>query len=291
MKIIFIVLAFSLFAFARTEKPIEKGNDVQQKLDQEFAEHKKIIEPCLEGTPTANKKLGCTESLNFFVALCEKKSATSFRKIYLQRQQKYISQACEYTYQAEGRVTKLFDLDEKACVPGYATIKERIESLYKNKDLLDETAFYLYEKKSCKEYRNYVNLCIYIDGELKAYVPRDMSLLPKVNLAQNTNQRCFSKEDGLSNLTKDVLSEGESARDNAFQKTILASRSRMPASKGATSKDCDQVRRSYIYFGCNRFEGLKDEDPIFISNEEMQKRRQESPRNSNGASGSGQQAN
>ena len=91
-------------------------------------------------------------------------------------------------------------------------------------------------------------------------------------------------------LIKDVLAEGPNARDNDYQKAILASRSRMPASKGSTSKDCDQVRKSYIYFACNRYEGLKDEDPAFISAEDAHKERIKSIRNSNGT-GSGGQAN
>lgn len=275
MKTIVLTLIFSVSVFARVEKPIEKGNAEQQQFDQEFAAHKNIMDQCMEGTASSDKKQGCIDNLNYFTSFCQKKDIVRFRKKFLQRQQDYFSQACEYTYKAEGQISKLFDLDEKACIPGYVTIKERLESLYKNKELLDDTAFYLYEKKSCKQYRNYVNLCVYIDGDLKAYEPRDMSLLPKVNVAQAANPGCYSSEDGLTMLTKDVSLEGESAKDSAFHQTILASRSRMPASKGATSKDCDQVRRSYIYFGCSKFEGIKDEDPIFISIEEMKQRRQQ----------------
>lgn len=243
-------------------------------ISQRFPQNKKILQECLYQHPSKNKSLGCTDAYQYMIALCKASHEDDASKKYKNIAATYFNQACKLFDRSENQTARFFELDEKGCIYGYETIPDRIITLNKNKELLDEQFIYTYEKNSCKSFRTYVNLCAYVDGDLKEVFPKDYQKLPKLDFqaAQVCSPGKFGAN-GIYTLNLDLSFLMTNPNNKIFETLISNYRSRMPSSQGNKLLVCDQIRSSYNNLGCAQYENVKDGDPLYISQDEMQKKR------------------
>ncbi len=260
-------MGLSFFCYAADSLP-----PILENVEQRFTENKQIHLACMRGDPSTKKNLGCVDSFKYLNSVCSITKEENYRSRYKRNIRRYVSEACNLYNSSDNKLSYFFELDEKSCVSGYETISDRLISLEKNKQFFDENFSYLYEKRSCKDFRTYVNLCVYVDGQLKNTLPKDYTKLPKVNLAKKPDQVCRSTDvyaGGLNTVNVDMASLAIRPSSNVYDKLITNYRSRMPAGSEATSPTCDEVRNSYNNFGCSRYETIADGDPIYYTEEEF----------------------
>ncbi|MGZ3726757.1 MAG: hypothetical protein ACXWQQ_13200 [Pseudobdellovibrio sp.] len=252
-------------------------SSLMENVDQRYAEAEKTVLTCSKGEPSQNKTQGCVESFKYISGLCSVLKEDNFSKKYKKSQRKHVYEACDlYAKIENSKWAQFIELDSKSCVSGYESIPDRIASVQKNKDFFDENFFSDYEKHSCKEFRTYVNLCVYIDGDLKDTLPKDYTKLPKIDY-QKGSVACKSSDSnagGLNAVNSDIASlSGSPESKNVYEKLILDYRARKPASQGASVGPCNEVRNGYANLGCARFETVSDEDPIYYNEDDFRKLR------------------
>ncbi|MBY0555385.1 hypothetical protein K2P97_12705 [bacterium] len=254
-------------------------------LKQEFPANKKIIQECINKHPSANKSFGCVDSYKYVNAVCNVMREENFKVRYKKFPRKYFQEACALSSKSEDYVLQFFDLDEKGCIKGYETERDRLLTLNKSKNLLEDDFVYKYEKKTCKAFRAYVNLCTYVDGDLKTLFPTDYSNLPKIDYNSDIKSICSVKnpdKDALYKINHDIKYYASSPNVKPYDKVIMEYRSRIPASvpgKDRKNRVCVVVRNSYDNLGCSRYEKSSEGDPIYFTAEEMRLKRIEENEN------------
>lgn len=294
MKLIQLLI-ISVMSFAN-----EPLSPVVAKLKEEFPVNKKILQECINKRSSENKSFGCVDSYKYVNEVCNVMREENFKKRYKKYPRKYFEEACALSSKSEDYVLQFFDLDEKGCIAGYETERDRLLTLNKSKNLLEDDFVYKYEKKTCKAFRAYVNLCTYVDGDLKTLLPTDYSNLPKIDYNSDIKSICSVKNpasDALYTINHDIKLYAHSPKVKPYDQLIMDYRSRMPASEpGKERKNivCVEVRNSYDNLGCSRYEKSTEGDPLYFTADEMyQKRIKENEeikrlnnlKNNNGSSG------
>lgn len=270
---IILMLTLWLQAFAEPITPTPK----QKELDELFLKNKDILVNCLDRVASKDVNHGCNDSLVYMSQLCQKRSDYDFRKVYLARQKSYVSQACEFTYKSEVKTDDFFDLDQKSCIHGYESLVGRLFSVRRQKDFFDEAVMGRFEKRLCKEFKRFINLCVYIDGNLKNVLPNEFNRLPSVNLAGNSV--CPSQSKNLDMPEKiglyiTEISKRGLPREKIYEELILNLRKDQNSKPKGSEGDCSLLRTQYAGLSCESFEQVSDDDPL--SDEELEKKNKRS---------------
>ena len=265
-KIILIMFVFNCFAQARlTPEEIKTVG---------FYKHKKeLFRKCLNGQSTSSAPSGCVETIDYFQKFCEDKKSNLFRKASQAKQN--FSDSCDLVALAETKLQKLFEVDEKMCRPGFRSSSEQLISLARIKDYFLETDVYMFEKNSCKDMQKYVNLCRYIDGDMKELVPKNQGQLPDIFL-QSKDSVCVMDGfdvDSLALLKRELASVAKNPSLNAHHLVVMKFRSRQFLSATTIDPSCEGLRNIYKNLSCQKFESLNEGEPIYFSTDEMRARR------------------
>jgi hypothetical protein len=254
------------------------------EMPQKFEGYKKIIEGCLSGEKSTDKSFGCMDAFAYMTKICNFTREDDYKTKYKREQRKYFTRACEVLVRTDNQLTGFVFLDERACVKGYETPRDRLSNISKFKNVIDDNFLSAYEKKSCKDLRTYVNLCVYVDGNLNNVMPKDYEKLPRIDFAQKSDEICLPEspqQDGLYLISEAIRKLAVNAENDIFEHYIKESRSRLPASLGARSMECDKVRNSYLNLQCTRYDNSNDEDPFYYTQEEYRAKRMKRIEDSN----------
>ncbi len=248
-----LLLAFTGNAFARVMiQPQIKS------LIQNFSPNKTVMKSCLLGSPSPNQNIGCVQAYRYMADLCRKRQTVRIDRRYEKDSLSYFTTACTFYDDIADHVSELFELDRKSCAPGFETAADGFVTVGKNADLLDDSALYNYGRSSCQTFQTYVNLCTYIDGNLKTLMPKTYEKLPTVAFSSNPAvSNCKPKNnanDTIYRIDQDLsqLARGGTTA-NVYEKIISDYRGRKPASQ-LTVPACDEIRMSYKNLRCNLFE-------------------------------------
>lgn len=244
-----------------------------------------IMRECLSTVPSPDDNLGCVDSLRLLYDHCNQQRMAFY---YYKRSTQEIFKDAEYCPLVDDsfmKLSNLFKLDEQKCIKGFETVANRIESFHKNKTMLDleEPFSYQFEKSSCKDYKRYVNLCTYVDGDLKnkpatsdQYLPNLTRFLEKksVCVPSQTDSIGFANSE-IDSLIYNYLNKKEPDIYNSIIKDLRSKSTRTISSTTGhkVNAHCEQVRTSYHVLGCKKWENVSDEDPIYMSEEQMKERR------------------
>jgi hypothetical protein len=148
---------------------------------------------------------------------------------------------------------------------------------------LEEPFSYEFEKRSCKDYKRYVNLCIYVDGDLKnkpassdQYLPNLTRFLEKKSACNpsQTDSIGFANSE-IDSLIFNYINKKEPDIYNSIIKELQRKSTRSISSTSGKSVNahCEQVRTSYAVLGCQKWENVSDYEPVYMSQEQMRERR------------------
>ena len=244
-----------------------------------------IMRECLSTLPSPDEKQGCIDSLRLLYDHCTQQRMAFY---YYKRSNQEIFKDAEYCPLVDDsfiKLSNLFKLDEQKCIKGYETVANRIESFHKNKSMieLEERFTYEFEKSSCKDYKRYVNLCAYVDGDLKNKPATSDEYLPKLTQFLEKKSACTPIKDdniGYANSEIDSLIYNYVSKKDPdiYNSTIKDLRAKSTRSISSTTGNtvnshCEQVRTSYAVLGCKKWENVSEEDPIYMPEEDYNKRR------------------
>ena len=249
--------------------------NLPDRSDPKYVANKIVLEACLKSNASQSVEIGCVDAVQYMNLICKTRRDSPFKN-YKKTVNALLDEACDLTIQTESHWTLLFDLDSKACRKGFESTPDRIVSLRRHKQSFEDDAYYMYEKNSCKEFRNYVNLCVYIDGQLKNTLPVQSDKLPQVEYGKNINDICrppVTTQQSLTNLNYDLAVSARSSENNIYKKVIEKYRARIPSGEDGKSPLCERVRSSYYNLGCEKFEVLNDGEPIYFTAEEIRRLR------------------
>lgn len=252
--IVVILLALASQSFARTQIQPQL-----QKYIENFGPNKDVMSACLKQYPSPNQNIGCVQAYRYMTDLCRKRDLIKIDRRYEKDSSPYFEAACRFYDETADHVSELFDLDRKNCAPGFETVPDSFITVRQNADLLDESAIYNYGLNTCKSYQSYVNLCTYVDGDLKTLMPKTYDKLPAVDFSSNPNPNnsCATKSQGrdtISRINQDLakLARG-GVSANVYETIIKDYRARKPAGH-LTLPVCDEVRMAYKNMLCNLYE-------------------------------------
>lgn len=238
-----------------------------------------IVKLCLVKSGSPNKDLGCVDSLRQLHDYCVERRLTSFYEkpsvLEMNRAVKYCPSVDNSFY----HLRDFFALDEKNCVKGFETIPARLRSFHRNVSLtdLEEPFNYDFEKSQCKEFKRYVNLCEYVDGDLKKKAAPNGDKLPNLTKFLSKEKTCVPESNSsadhslhkVDHLLSDYFNKNET---EVYGRAIL--KLRTPSSVSNSSpNDCEQIRGSYSNLGCKKWESVSESDPIYLENAKFQERR------------------
>lgn len=244
-------------------------------LSDDFSEtsvNKNILLNCVKNQKSPSTNYGCLDALSSIQASCEKKKNQITTKPLKKNQRQQPIETCKIYEEFAKKSYDLFDIDAKSCVVGFETIFDRLLSLKKYNKLLNNEISADYEKLSCRQFRKYVNVCVYADGNITTALPRNYSEMPALNLNSKSDSLCSPKNTssmGLYLLTKDIQKLSETPDKSIYEKLITDYRrknklqkKRSPASDEDVSGMCNSIRNTYAHVGCDRFEKFSDPDVI-----------------------------
>lgn len=248
---------------------------VVETLKTEFSRHKDTLDNCVNGRASTDKALGCLDAYKYIDNVCKVKLEYDFKKKYKKIRQEYFDVACAYHEKSENQLLRFFSMDSRACIKGYESIRDQILTIARNEEYFDEEFRHYSKKSSCKEMKRYVNLCSYVDGELRELLPESYQQLPELDFvtAVSTCNPPNENSDGLYSLSNDLLSLVKSPEEQVYEKLILNYRARLPAGKFSKNKTCTKVRTTYKNFSCSQFEDVREGEPIILSAEENREKR------------------
>jgi hypothetical protein len=243
-----------------------------------------IMRECLSTLPSPDPNQGCVDSLRLLHDHCRQQRMAFY---YYKRTNQEIFKDAEYCPLVDDsymKLSNLFKLDEQKCIKGFETVANRIESFHKNKAMLEpEDRFvYEYEKSNCKDYKRYVNFCVFVDGDLKnvpasrdEYLPKLTYLIDKKASCNVVNDSIGSGSAEIDNLLFNYMSKKENdVYNNAIKDLRRQNIRTISSTTGKTvNGQCEQVRSSYLNLGCQKWENVSDEDPIYMSEDQMKERR------------------
>lgn len=250
--------------------------------------NRRVIYECLVGRPSPDKSISCVDAYQYVNDYCAITREPWFKLPSMQNRTLRLGmtnpfdEVCRLAGMVEGQADEFFDLDTKGCFPGHATAQDRLVSMRKYIKLFEEDYSAQYLKNSCHEYRSYVNLCAYVDGDLRTAMPKRFEFLPPLDFSREAASLCRPDErtggTGIYRMTHDLARLAQNPQNKAYETLIAAyRRARGPASQ---NEICEQVRTGYMNVGCERYEPLQAGDPVLFSNEEFRQRRiQQNDRN------------
>lgn len=248
------------------------------------------MQSCLNKNPSPNPQIGCVQAYRYMTNLCKKRDSIRIDRRFLNDSLPYFTQACTFYDEMAEHVSELLDIDRQSCAPGFETPADGMVTVSQNADILDEASVYYYGLRSCATYQTYVNLCTYIDGDLKNLMPKTYEKLPTVDFRSNPNaSNCKPKSNGenstLYSIDQDLakLARG-GTNQNVYEKIITDYRSRKPAGQ-LTVSACDDIRTSYRNLRCNLFEDEKNKPRSVLEAEEDRRNAKAAERRQNGYSG------
>lgn len=244
----------------------------------------RIMRECLSTLPSPDSNQGCVDSLRLLHDHCQQQRMSYY---YYRRTNQEIFKDAEYCPLVDDsfmKLSNLFKLDEQKCIKGFETVANRIESFHKNKAMLEpeERFVYEYEKSNCKDFKRYVNFCAYVDGDLKnvpatsdVYLPKLTNILQKKAACNPTGEGVGSGSVEIDNLLYTYINKKE---NDVYNNAIKDLRRRSVRSISSTTGksvngNCEEVRSSYVNLGCQKWENVSDEEPIYMSEEQFKERR------------------
>lgn len=244
-----------------------------------------IMRECLSTVPSPDSNLGCIDSLRLLYDHCNQQRMAFY---YYKRTNQEIFKDAEYCPLVDDsfmKLSNLFKLDEEKCIKGFETVANRIASYHRNKTMIDleEPFSYQFEKSSCKDYKRYVNLCIYVDGDLKnkpvtsdQYLPNLTRFLEKKSACtpSQTDSIGFANSE-IDSLIYNYINKNEPDIYNSIIKDLRSKSTRSISSTTGhkVNTHCEQVRTSYNVLGCKKWENVSDDEPVYMSEEQMRERR------------------
>lgn len=243
-----------------------------------------IMRECLSTLPSPDEKQGCVDSLRLLYDHCTQQRMAYY---YYKRTNQEIFKDAEYCPLVDDsfmKLSNLFKLDEQKCIKGFETVADRIESFNRNRPMieLEERFAYEYEKSSCKDYKKYVNLCAYVDGDLKntpatrdEYLPKLTKFLEKKSVCANSVEGIGAGSAEIDNLLFNYVSKRENdVYNNAIKDLRRQNVRTISSTTGKTvNGQCEQVRTSYVNLGCQKWDNVSDDEPIYMSEDQMKERR------------------
>ena len=245
----------------------------------------RIMRECLSTLPSPDSNQGCVDSLRLLYDHCNQQRMAFY---YYKRSNQEIFKDAEYCPLVDDsfiKLSNLFKLDEQKCIKGYETVANRIESFHKNKTMIEpeERFTYEFEKSSCKDYKRYVNLCAYVDGDLKNKPATSDEYLPQLTKFYEKKAACTPIESNnigfanseIDNIIYNYINKKEPDIYNSLIKDLRAKNKRsISSTTGQTvNAHCEQVRTSYLVLGCKKWENVSNDDPIYLPEDEYTKRR------------------
>lgn len=274
------------------------------ELDNSKIDFKKMdsalytLSSCLSNIPSSNRELGCVDSLKQLHDFCETRRRAFFyfkqRRADMNRLAKY----CPVVDDAFAHLTSLFELDGKACIKGYESLPARLQSFHRNTSVtfLEERFTHDFEKSSCKDFRRYVNFCVYVDGDLKKRRVDTSDKLPDITKFKDRticsvagiNDVGFgvSQIEGLLKIS--LTKSDQNGYNNAIQTLQMRNETAIAVNEPPTEVNfyCEKVRSSYLNLGCQKWEAISDDDPFYYDQETYEKMRR-SKAGLGGSSGGG----
>ncbi len=241
------------------------------KTDLRYIQNKTVLVACLDQQPSLRSDIGCVDAVEFINAICKIRRDSPF-KLVSKKQTALQNESCDLAVRAQTRWTSFFELDGKACKPGFGSLPERLVSLKKYQDSFEDDRYYMYEKNSCKEFRSYVNLCVYIDGQLGDSLPEHYDKMPPLVFGQNEKELCKPEAadvEGFSAIHNDLARLTTSPQNKIYETVILKYRARKPAGQQLKSASCEKIRTAYSNFGCEKYEKFNEGEPIYLTEKEM----------------------
>lgn len=286
-KIIIVLLLFSGEVFARIEIQPQLLKHIQN-----FATNESAAKACLAGNPSPEPTVGCVQAYRYMFDLCKKRPDLRIDRRYEKDSRHFLTDACAYHDGLADHIAELFDIDRDNCAPGFETPADGFKTVKQNADILDESTIYYYGVRSCSTYQTYINLCSYIDGNLKDFMPKTYDKLPVVDLAANPQvSNCKPGSNGenatIYNFNQDLAKHARGGTvKNIYEPVIAEYRARKPASQ-LTLSACDDLRTSYKNLRCNFFEDEKNKPRSVVEAEEDRKDARAAQRSKNASSRGG----
>jgi hypothetical protein len=230
-----------------------------QKHIQNFNANKVAMKSCATGNPSSEPTIGCVQAYRYMTDLCKKRDIIRIDRRYEKDSRPYLTEACAFYDSMADHVSELFDTDRQSCAPGFETPADGFMTVSQNADILDEASVYNLGRRSCATYQTYVNLCTYVDGNLKELMPKTYEKLPVVDFrsnprASNCKPRSNGENSTIYSIDQDLakLAKGGTTK-NVYETIIADYRARKPAGQ-LTLPACDDIRTSYKNLRCNLFE-------------------------------------
>ena len=283
MKTISSVLTIFLFSAQGHAIDLYKLNEKRNAFIRQFTQHKNIFEKCSDRSVSQNnepetEEFGCLDTYEFFKKICDKRLTVNYEYRNPEISARHFSDSCEFVERSNQLMLSFIDQDAKSCRKGFENLPTRLKSISEKEHSLPEGVPFRYELLSCKQIKTYVNLCAYIDGQLRANNnPNINELLPNTNLAQSKLITCSEDEKLLSsfyNFNQEIKKRSLNIEKPVLKDLISHYRNRTPA--GTKNSDCEGVRSVFVNLRCFRYENISEADPLYYSQEDMTKMRMES---------------
>jgi hypothetical protein len=241
-------------------------------IDKVFDKNREILETCTDKYLSPDKSTGCVDSFKYMYGICEVTHEHDFYNRYRRIPYAYFYRACKLSGKASTHIQHFFEQDEKSCAKGFETIRDRLESLEKSRDVLEEllNGKYAYnlEKSLCKDFRKYINFCEYVDGDLKNLEPTNFAFLPSVGNTTVLTNSCHPanpQSSTILDISKEIKEAANQPTLSVYKNLVSKYKNRIPASTAGVSNDCENLRTSYRSFNCAKFEAFSDQEPIWLN--------------------------
>ena len=277
LKVTFF-LCITINALNSSCEPITRENSaIYKQLDEAAA----TLKSCLANSPSQNPDLGCVDSLKQLHDYCTNNRLSFF---YFKRKYTdvYIdAKYCKAVDASFPHLGSLFQLDEKACVKGYETVAAQLQSFHRNSTVtyIEDPFNYDFEKSRCKEIKKYVNFCAYVDGDVKNR-PIDNNLkLPSLTQFMSRKSVCPPTNEttvdyGISNIESVLFKLLDNRKSDVYNTAATEIRKQGKRSIASdTNNYCEQTRLSFLNLGCQKWDLVSDEDPIYIEADKIRDRR------------------
>lgn len=259
---------------------------------QNFAVNESAAKACLEGKPSPEPTVGCVQAYRYMFDLCKKRPDLRIDRRYDKDSRHFLTDACAYHDGLADHIAELFDIDRDNCAPGFETPADGFKTVMQSADILDEATIYYYGVRSCTTYQTYINLCTYIDGDLKNFMPKSYDKLPMLDFSSDAQvSKCKPKNKGenstIASFNQDLarLARGGTTK-NIYETVITDYRNRKRAGQ-LTLSACDDLRTSYRNLRCNFFEDERNKPRSVLEAEEDRRDARAAERRKNGSSGGG----
>lgn len=274
-----IILGLMLFCVASVSEALSSITDDH---DRRLPANRRVILECMSGRASPDKNISCVNAYKYVQEFCDVTREPLYKRRYrsLQKLTMRFEEACDLSDSIDGKLEYFFEIDVKSCVTGHRTLQEQLAILQQNSDIFSEYYTDMYKRNSCREYRSYVNLCEFVDGNLKTADPYRAEFLPTLQFSRaakpQDTKACATQNKktaaGIDRMTQDLAELSQNPQQNVYKMLVTKYRSqRKPAN--APNAVCEQVRNSYHNLGCVVFEKYLDEEPIYFNAEDFRENR------------------